>query len=122
MARPRKEPKEPGFRCSTKGAEFFFPIVYIDNWRQGDVPLVEAVTGKEWATWIGLLKKHGLEHPVTRMGYFAVALQRAKDATDEQVVEFVRDLPLDGGIEFVVPVEEKPSEDAPAPPDAETAD
>lgn len=112
----QKKITEAGFRVS---GGLFFPLIPVDKFKQGDVALVEAVTGKPWLKWIGLLKQHGLAHDLTKQGFLAVAIQRVRDADVEDVVEFIHGLPLFDGIVLEVPEDKKPEAD-PTPPDGET--
>ncbi len=114
--------KEIGFRVGgPKG--LFFRLISSDKFKQGDVPLIEAVTGKDWEAFRKLVKKHGLDHALVLQGFFAVALQRARDASLEDVVEFIHDLPLGEGIVLEVPdpPKQKEGDEAdPTPPADET--
>jgi hypothetical protein len=122
MAKTPKSVTEPGFNVNVAGTTLFFPLVTSDKFRQGDIRLIVAATGTEWETWIKLLKKHGLDNAVTRLGFFAVAVQRVRDLDEDQVVAFIDDLPLIGGIELVFPPETNAEgEQSLPPPEDETA-
>lgn len=118
---PKAAPKQPGFRIGGANG-LFFPLVSSDDFKQGDIALIEEITGKDWLKWLRLLKQHGLSHDLTKQGFFAVAVQRARDATREDVVEFINDLPLLDGITLEFPpAEKKPEGEAgPTPPKDET--
>ena len=115
----KAKPKETGFRIGGENG-LFFPLIPNEKWKQGDIALIEAVTGKDWNAWIRLLNKHGLSHASTKLGYFAVSLQRARDAAVEEVVEFINELPLIDGILLEFPDAPKDAEEGPTPPVAET--
>jgi hypothetical protein len=118
MAAKTEKPKEAGFRIGGIGDKgLFFPLVPNEKWKQGDIALVEAVTGKDWDAWIRLLNKHGLAHASTKIGYFAVSLQRARDASVEDVVEFINELPLMDGIVLEFPDAPKEAEEGPTKED-----
>lgn len=110
-----KKVTEAGFRIT---GGIFYPLIPVDKFKQGDVALIEAVTGKPWLKWIGLLKQHGLAHELTKQGFLAVAIQRVRDSDVDDVVDFVRDLPLVNGITLEIP--EDKSEKDPTPPGDET--
>lgn len=117
-----EKPKEAGFRVGGLGdAGLFFPIVPNEKWKQGDIPLIEAVTGKDWNDWIDILNEHGLSHASAKQGYLAVSVQRARDASLDQVAKFIRELPLMEGIVLEFP--DAPEDEAgPTPPAVETGD
>jgi hypothetical protein len=108
-----------------KGQPYFevgrakFPLIQSDQFKQSDVKLIAAVTGMEWLDWCKLLAKHSLSHARVMQGFFAVAVQRARQATLEEVEAFIDDLPLVDGIKFVVP--DPPKGDASPPAEDETA-
>jgi len=115
-------PKEAGFRIGGPTG-MFFPIIPADKFKQGDVALIQEITGTDWLKWLKLLGKHGLNHDLTKQGFLAVALQRARDATREEVVEFINELPLLDGIVLEIPADKKPKkgdDEGPTEPVAET--
>ena len=114
-----KTPKvtEPTFKVNVAGTALFFPLIQSDKFRQGDIRLIVAVTGVEWEAWLKLVKKGGLDHAQARLGFFAVAVQRARDLDDEQVVAFIDDLPLVGGVELVFPPAKDSEGEQSSPPD-----
>lgn len=110
-----------------KGQPYFevgrvkFPLISSDQFKKADVRLIEAITGCDWKKWCKLLAAHGLEHEHTIQGFFAVAVQRARKATHDEVQEFIDDLPLIDGVKLVIP--DAPKEgDAVPPVEDETAD
>jgi hypothetical protein len=111
----RKQAADPHFEV----AKLKFPLISSDRFKQGDVKLIAAVTGMEWDAWCKLLAKHGLLHAPVTQGFFAVALQRARNMTLEEVEQFIDDLPLIDGIKLVFPKTE--GDALPPAPAAETA-
>jgi hypothetical protein len=97
-----------------------FPLIRAEQFKQLDVRLITSVTGCAWDEWCKLLTKHGLLHAQVTQGFFAVAVQRARQATIEEVEAFIDDLPLVNGIRFVLP--DPPKGDASPPAEDETAD
>lgn len=116
MAAAKKAAARPFFEVGRAK----FPLVSSEHFRQGDVKLIEAVTGKDWLDWCKLLQKNGLEHASVAQGFFAVALQRARQLTVEEVEAFIDDLPLLDGIRLQFPA--TPKGDASPPAEDETAD
>jgi hypothetical protein len=112
-----KKVTEAGFRIT---GGLFFPLIPVDKFKQGDVALIEAVTGTAWDKWLRLLKKDGLSHALTKQGFLAVAIQRARDASVDDVVEFVNDLPLVDGITLEVPEDPQAKDEAGPTGDGET--
>lgn len=113
-------PKEAGFRIGGANG-LFFPLVASDKFKQGDIALIAAITGMDWLKWLKLLNQHGLAHEATKQGFLAVAIQRARDATREDVVEFINDLPLIDGIVLEFPEPKvKDGDEGPTPQDAGT--
>jgi hypothetical protein len=101
-----------------------FPLISSDRFKKADVRLIEAVTGKDWEKWCDLLAKKGLmqEHVLT--GFFAVAVQRARNFTHDEVQAFIDDLPLVDGVKLRFPELEKKAKDGEAgdpPAEGETA-
>jgi hypothetical protein len=115
MAAPRRQPK-PHFEVGKQK----IPLIPFEHFKQGDVKLVEAVTGKDWFEWVKLAGTHAFSHPHVVQGFFAVAVQRARQATVEEVEAFIADLPLSAGIKLVFPEAAKGAGDADPPAEDET--
>lgn len=103
MAPKSKPVTDPLFRVKIGSSTFDYPFVSSDRFKQGDMRLISQATGMEWEAWLKLCKKHGLDTALTRQGFFAVAVQRARDLDADQVVAFIDDLPLIDGVELVFP-------------------
>jgi hypothetical protein len=101
----------------------FFPLIPADKFKQGDIALIQEITGMDWLKWLKLLNQHGLAHDLTKLGFFAVALQRARGAAKEEVVDFVNDLPLIDGVVLEVPADKKAKkgDEDPTPPPSDDA-
>lgn len=118
MADDKFEVKEPGFRVM--GTSLFYPLVGVDKFKQSDCALIAAVTDMDWDKWAKLAKKHGLDNVQVRQGFFAVAAQRARGEDADEIVEFVNDLPLVGGITLEFPPDMLKGADAGPPEEGAT--